>query len=236
MSIFTSRIGKPLEKNEHTELVVSFNKDILKDFCKYNCADYVIVGTLTPPDGRKEINGVKGFFYCSEKNRTYHYLDLAYCNDDLKNAKDAFRKTWSQSDKESIKKILRERHILLLDVIDKAYSKIGKSEDKDIMRFTLDYDSFSKIDFSKVKVVIANSLNAYEALTVISQDKRCQSLRKTFEDKKVFVIPQQVRGYSSNPSNNPIKPTYRSDSASSSSKKLEEDWKHFTDRSYLLNR
>lgn len=230
MSVFASRFTKPYKYKEGTEPVSSFNKEILDENNRYDKVDYVVVGTLTPPDGRKKKNGVKGFFYCSEKNRTYHYLDLAFNSKKLENAKNKFYKKWSEDNKGKIKKILRERHILLLDVIEKAYSKIGKSEDKDIMNFKLDYDSFSQVDFSKVKVVIANSINAYEALKKIAEDSRCKSLKQAFGDKKVFIIPQQLRGYSTNPTNNPNKPTYRTDEKSTATQKLENDWKHFRER------
>lgn len=236
MSVFISRFNKRLEQIKGTEPVFSFNKEILEEENHYEFVDYVIVGTLTPPDGREEKNGVRGFFYCSEKNKTYHYLDVAFGGNELENAKVKFRRTWLEDDKKEIKDLLRKRNILLLDVIDQAYSKIGKSEDKDIMRFTLDYDSFSKVDFSKVKVVIANSINAYEALEKISEDSRCESLRQAFLKNKVFIIPQQLRGYSSNPTNNPNKPTYITDSNSTATAKLEKDWKNFRDINYLKNR
>ena len=113
MSYFLSRRIKPgvvLEKpddGKHDyEQAFSFNKDMIESLSSY-APEYLIVGTLTPPDGRLILNK-KGFFYCSEKNCQFALIDRAY-NDgnNLAKTKKNFRNNPTEAMRNEIKTILK---------------------------------------------------------------------------------------------------------------------------------
>ena len=168
-------------KPEGCEWVKSFNKETTLN----EETEYLIVGTLTPPDGRGEcVNGVfPGYFYCSVSNDMYSFLDASFPDREVKlvDLKEEFRNSgWDNSVKEEIKEELKARHIAFLDVVDKAYAKIGSSRYDDIDSYLLDKKSFKDLP-SNLKVV-ANSNNAKIALEHILG----------IED--IEMIPQSLRG------------------------------------------
>ena len=172
-----------LTKQEGYERVKSFNKETTLN----ENTEFLIVGTLTPPDGRGEcVNGVfLGYFYCSDSknNDMYLFLDESFPDREIKlvDLKDKFRKSgWDKNVKEEIKEELKARHIAFLDVVDEAYAKIGSSKDDDIDSYLLDKKSFKYLP-SNLKVV-ANSNNAKIALEHI------------LGIKGIKMIPQSMRG------------------------------------------
>ena len=185
--------------------VHSFNSESIEELKKEDLKTpyIVIVGTLTPPDGRL-INGKEGYFYCSKENNMYGFI-----NKELEDTKEMFRNIDS-SYKNDIKELLRKRGIVLMDVIDEAWALKDSSDDDDIEKYVLDVNRFSQIDYSKVKRIIANSINAYLALKHISENIECVNLKKMFDDEKVLLIPQQTRGYHDNPNNLKYKHVYSS--------------------------
>lgn len=152
----------------------------------YSDTKYLIVGTLTPPDGRGDcVNGTfPGFFYCSQKNDMYSFLDEAFPKQKKKfvQLKKEFKENgWDKNVKEEIKLELKERRIAFLDVIDEAYVKIGSSQDNDIDSYILDKKSFENLP--KDLVIVANSNNAKIALEHI------------LGINNIKMIPQSLRGH-----------------------------------------
>ena len=220
MSDFINRITKELKYQTGCDFVHSFNEEV-KELYKKNEINYLIVGTLTPPDGRtlSNQNEYSGFFYCSENNKQFELID-----ENLAAIKRNFRR--GEANKKDIIQILLNKRIALLDVVKEAYVKPGSSSDNDIKSFSLDIDSFETFDYSKIKKIIPNSLNAYFALKEISN--HCQKLALMFKEGKVQLIPQQVRGYtkkSEDPLKMDIKPYFISDAEGKSTEKLKQAWK-----------
>lgn len=139
----------------------------------------LIVGTLTPPQG-------KGYHYTSDRNKMYEYLDCGLgidCLESLKNKLQGYPIANETSDTGSyrngmhrddealkiikdIETILEKKCILLLDVVDKALREnADPSSDDNIIKCTLDYKSFKKINGAEY--VIVNSKNAYECFCKI---------------------------------------------------------------------
>ena len=221
MSAFIDRITKGLIAKPGCEFVHSFNIEV-KELYKNNEINYLIVGTLTPPDGRTMPGREEysGFFYCSSQNKQYEYID-----EKLVAAKNNLRE--GKGTKSDIIQILLNKRIALLDVVDEAYVKPGSSSDNDIKSFSLDISSFKEFDYSRIKIIITNSLNAYFALKEISN--YCPGLSIMFNEGKVQLIPQQVRGYtkkSEDPEKKYIKPYYISDSKGKSIDKLKQAWEN----------
>lgn len=139
----------------------------------------LIVGTLTPPQGR-------GYHYTSNRNKMYKYLDCGLgteCLESLKNRlqeyqianetknTSSYRKGMHRDDEalkiiKEIESTLEDKDVLLLDVVDKALREdADSSSDENIIKCTLDYESFEKINGAEY--VIVNSKNAYECFCKI---------------------------------------------------------------------
>lgn len=188
------------ENNIYTE---SMNKYHINNNL-INHPKLLIVGTLTPPQG-------KGYHYTSNGNKMYKYLDCGLRNENdrsleqLKNrlqeyqiareSKDtsSYRKGMHRVD-EALKKIkkiestLEDKGVLLLDVVDEALRKNEySSSDNDIIKCTLDYNSFEKINGADY--VIVNSKNAYERF--------CKIMNKVGENnfRNIICLPQNPRSF-----------------------------------------
>ena len=179
MSTFTAKkrlLSKKLvtaydpEKYEYCE---SFNKLSMK-LIRNNDIRYLIVGTLTPPEGRKN-----GYFYTASKNKMFRYIDLSFSDGmDLEKQK---------LNTEKIEAILCKRHVAFIDVVNEAIVLKGSSRDDDILSYTLDYDRFKEIFSNNPNIKIAvNSKNAEAGFKQI-----CNELKIHI---KYEFIPQNIRG------------------------------------------
>lgn len=147
--------------------------------------EYLVIGTLTPPKGRGKHN--EGYFYCSDKNHMYEYIDSAK-HLGLCHKKEEFIKNWDPKIKQEIIDILIDNNIAFLDVVDEAYAVRGSSKDDDIVCYTLATKYFKKVNFSNPKLkIVANSLNAYDVIMKIFKELDVKH--------DVEIIPQQLRGY-----------------------------------------
>lgn len=152
----------------------SFNQ-LSIDFIKKNAIRYLIIGTLTPPEGRQN-----GYFYTAKKNKTFTYIDLSF-NDGL------YLEKQKNNPKEEIENILRERQIAFFDVVDEAIVLKGSSRDDDILSYTLDYNRFKEIICKNPEIKISvNSRNAEAGFRQI-----CNGLKINV---KYEFIPQNIRG------------------------------------------
>lgn len=161
----------------------------------------LIVGTLIPPQG-------KGYHYTSDRNKMYEYLDCGLgidCLESFKNELQEYPIANETSDTNSyrngmnindealkiikeIESTLEDRDVLLLDVVDKAIRKNEySSSDKNIIKCTLDYESFKKINGAEY--VIVNSKNAYECF--------CEIMNEVEEDNfpNIICLPQNPRSF-----------------------------------------
>lgn len=164
----------------------------------------LIVGTLTPPQ-------CKGYYYTSNRNKKYKYLDCGLGSEDdrsleqLKNRLQDHQIARESNDTGSyrngmyrddealkiVKKIestLEEDGILLLDVVDKALREdANSSRDDNIIKCTLDFNSFEKINGADY--VIVNSKNAYECF--------CKIMNKVGENnfRNIICLPQNPRSF-----------------------------------------
>ena len=125
----------------------------------------IIVGTITPPDGN-------GYFYTSQRNRVYGYIDAAY-NTNLKALKTQLHSLTNPIDFiNKIKLTLISKQIAFLDVFESVIRKTGSPYDSDIKFAALDYINFqtalTKLKEPSVKV-ICNSLLAEKYFNVIMQ-------------------------------------------------------------------
>lgn len=188
-------------KNEENNIYVeSMNKyHINRNLI--NHPKLLIVGTLTPPQG-------KGYHYTSDRNKMYEYLDCGLgidCLESLKNKLQeypianetsntgSYRNGMHRVD-EALKKIkkiestLEDKDVLLLDMVDEALRKNEySSSDNDIIKCTLDYKSFEKINGADY--VIVNSKNAYECF--------CKIMNKVGENNfpNIICLPQNPRSF-----------------------------------------
>ena len=161
----------------------------------------LIVGTLTPPQG-------KGYHYTSNRNKMYKYLDCGLGNECLEPLKNRLQdhqiasetnntssyRNGMYRDDEALEIIndretnLENKGILLLDVVDKALRKdADSSSDGNIIKCTLDYKSFKKINGADY--VIVNSKNAYECF--------CKIMNKVGENifPNIICLPQNPRSF-----------------------------------------
>lgn len=161
----------------------------------------LIVGTLTPPQGR-------GYHYTSDRNKMYEYLDCGLgidCLESLKNKLQGYPIANETSDTGSyrngmhrddealkiikdIETILEKKGILLLDVVDKVLRRDEYSaSDGKIVKCTLDYYSFEKINGADY--VIVNSKDAYECFYEI--------MNRVGENNfpKIICLPQNPRRF-----------------------------------------
>ena len=169
------------------EDVESFNQETTLD----DDTKLLIVGTLTPPEGKDK------YFYSSEDNKIYGYIDeaLSLCNDySLKNLRDSFYHDGSNKDaiKEEIMNHLKENNIAFLDVIKYAKRKKDSPGDKDIIVAELDYGAFK--DLKNVKTIIVNSRAAENAFDKIIEKNKSKGIEYRPFTKK--LIPQRGNGFS----------------------------------------
>ena len=161
----------------------------------------LIVGTLTPPQG-------KGYHYTSDRNKMYEYLDCGLGIDCLESFKNelqeyqianetsntgSYRNGMHINDEvlkiiKEIESTLEDNDVLLLDVVDKALREdADSSSDDNIIKCTLDYKSFEKINGADY--VIVNSKNAYECF--------CKIMNKVGENNfpNIICLPQNPRSF-----------------------------------------
>ena len=197
MSKFTAH--KRLNNTCNPSFIKPVNCEWAKSFNDESTLDentkYLIIGTLTPPQGRGKCNNSSflGYFYCSDKNDMFEFIDKAFPNRSIKlvELKRQFKdNNWDPLYKEEIKKELKERKIAFLDVVKEAYVKVGSSKDDDIDSYRCDYEAFQNIK-DDIKIV-ANSANALVALKHILYKNNDSSLVNKFNPT---LIPQRVLGY-----------------------------------------
>ena len=168
--------------DENSCLCESFNKETTIN----KNTKIIIVGTLTPQAGRE-----RGYFYCSPAPSQYQYRLIDYATGDLNYSLEEKRQKLKSGKDEivvdEIKKILKERKVAFLDVIQYAITKNGSPLDDDIVLFNLDYDAFKDINFKKVKF-IANSNNAFYGLKII-----LDKLGIDENDRNIVLIHQSPR-------------------------------------------
>lgn len=141
---------------------------------KDNDIRYLIVGTLTPPEGRNN-----GYFYTSSKNKMFRYIDLSFS--------DGLYLEKQKNNPAEIENILSKRHVAFIDVINEAIVSKVSSRDDDILSYTLDYKSFEEIFSMNPNIKIAvNSKNAEAGFKQI-----CNELKKHI---KYELIPQNIWG------------------------------------------
>ena len=155
------------------EYCKSFNQ-LSMDLIRNNDIRYLIVGTLTPPEGIEN-----GYFYTASKNKMFKYIDLSF--------HDGLYLEQQKNNPKEIKNILRKRQVAFIDVINEAIVSKVSSRDDDILSYTLDYDRFKEIFSKNQKIKIAvNSKNAEVGFKQI-----CNELKKHI---KYELIPQNIRG------------------------------------------
>lgn len=154
----------------------------------------VIVGTLTPEEGRNN-----GYFYSSPKNVTMKILDNYFKSNFCKFADFAQKLNNNKKDKniiDAIKDELTHNKIAFLDVIKDAIASKKSASDKEIKEFNLDTTSFAKIDDDML--FICNSRNSEYALFVIlqtlikSQDIKITNINEFEQWKNYFDSKQKV--------------------------------------------
>ena len=151
---------------------------------------YIIVGTLTPPKGRNA-----GFFYSAPKNHMFEFIDNAFKSRDqyslvkLKNdLNDPNCTRPKQNIIDDIKDVMSARKICFIDVVDQAIASSSKYQDEYISRYSLDYESFKKINIHNPNIkIVANSNNAKVRLDEIFNTIGISGI-------KINMIPQTWRG------------------------------------------
>lgn len=161
----------------------------------------IIVGTLTPHDGRKN-----GYFYSADGNGVYGLLDEYFAG--KSNFLNLKNKLIASSNKaqciDDIINELKKFNIAFLDVIDCAIASTTSPDDDEILYFNLDFDSFKNLldtlsDFN----FVCTSKNAVEGLLYILK-KHCTvptnvgtyPINLSYNNKKFFIdlAPQILRG------------------------------------------
>lgn len=183
------------------ELCQSFNRKSAVN----NDTKMIIVGTLTPPDGRKN-----GYFYSAPKNRVYNLLDNYFENQDRRcNLSDLKKELISKetSGKTSIvNQIINElqnHNIAFLDVIDFAIASKNSSKDDDILDFNLDYNTFQNVlSTSSDLKFVCTSQNAAMGLICILEKIGAHiinpqvypiSVKYNNKDFVIDLAPQMIR-------------------------------------------
>lgn len=147
---------------------------------------YLIVGILTPPNGRKN-----GYFYTSFQNRLFCIIDACY-DDGMSLCTIKNKLEMNPKDHKlicNLKDILNKRKIAFLDVIKEAIVSKTSSSDETIDSFVLDNGSFKRVDYDKTKIIV-NSKNAKVAL-----EKILKEINKEQYIENIILIPQSIRGY-----------------------------------------
>lgn len=192
----TEKISNNEENNFYVESMNKYhiNRNLI------NHPKLLIVGTLTPPQGR-------GYHYTSNRNKMYKYLDCGLGINRLETLKNrlkdyqianetndtsSYRKGMHR-DGEALKLIkeietnLEKKGILLLDVVDKALREnADSSSDENIIKCTLDYESFEKINGAEY--VIVNSKNAYECFCEIMNEVGEKISQTSFACLKILEV------------------------------------------------
>ena len=158
-----SNFLKTIQKDGNGGPFHSFNKDYR---LVNNSTKVIIVGTITSPQGRG-IN--KDFYYMSPYNPMYRILDSYFKTTNfVKNKKEG-------NIKELIKE-LKEKGIAFLDVVKSCHNPNNSSLDDDLIDIELDYEAFKDIDENIV--MLANSKNAYGALSKIKEHHHLKNIIK----------------------------------------------------------
>ena len=149
---------KVIQKDGKGGHFYSFNKDY---HLVNKTTKVIIVGTITSPQGR---GTNKDFYYMSPYNPMYRIIDAYY--------KSIGKPSNLVTNKKSGNIIaiideLNEKGIAFIDVIESCSNPKNSSLDNDLEDIKLDYESFKYID-EKI-VMIANSMNAYQALLKIKE-------------------------------------------------------------------
>lgn len=194
---------QPIPQN--FELCSSFNaKNAITSKTKV-----IIVGTLTPPAGRKN-----GYFYSAPKNCVYKLLDnffkiknnntnFVQYKENLINAINAQKGIYIKQ----IKNELKNNSIAFLDIIDTAIASTTSYKDDEIAIFNLDYNSFKNVLNRQQDIVfLCTSKKAVYGLhcildqlcnvsSAINTNKYPQSLKYNNSiNITIDLIPQNVRG------------------------------------------
>lgn len=159
------------------ERVDSFNNESNID----KNTKYVIVGTLTPPEGRK-----RGFFYTSSNNKVFGLIDeyIIKCDpneDSLVVRKNILKNSNNQKEIiNEIKTILNNYKIAFLDVIKSAIVTKDSSSDNDIHLFSLDYKAFE--DINENVIFICTSKKAKICLEKILLNNKNYKILSLYQD------------------------------------------------------
>ena len=205
------KFDSTLKKCQLSTAVNVKNHNIQNDFelCRsFNCnhaidsnTKLIIVGTLTPPDGRKN-----GYFYSADGNGVYGLLDNYFSgNSNFLKLKENLINTQVNKEQcvEDIKKELKRFDIAFLDVIDYAIAPTNSPDDNYIQYFNLDYDSFKNVldtlsDFN----FVCTSKNAVEGLLCILErfgiavkNAEKYPIKLSYNNKSfnIDLVPQIVR-------------------------------------------
>lgn len=177
--------------------VPSFNSHPKNNYLNENIK-YIVVGTLTPFDGREN-----GYFYAAKNNSQIKMIDYAFENKKLQEKYELLSNNKKNCDViDEIISILNDRKIAFLDVIKEGFSpnQIGCAKDELIYPFILDKESFRKlIQKNKNVNFICNSRFSEEALvTILSSIKKDMTCDN---NHKIYFCPQyglDCSGYSEN--------------------------------------
>lgn len=90
------------------------------DLIRNNDIRYLIIGTLTPPKGRKN-----GYFCTTPTNKMFRYIDLSF--------NDGLCLKQQKNNLEEIKNILCKRQVAFFDVVNEAIVLKGSLRDDDIL-------------------------------------------------------------------------------------------------------
>ena len=179
-----------VDKFEDYEDAESFNSETTLD----DDTKLLIVGTLTPPDGKGK------YFYSTTPNYIYGLIDEALevpnNNNDgvkLEELKREFNcdKSNNKKIREEIKKYLKKNKIAFLDVIKYAKRNKHSPDDRKIIVAELDYGAFE--DLINVKRIIANSKDAKKYLEKILDKVPNGSIYKN----KIIYLSQTSRRFTS---------------------------------------
>ena len=178
------------------------------DLCRsFNCnhaidsnTKLIIVGTLTPPEGRKN-----GYYYSAGMNGVYSLLDNYLA--DKSNFLNLKNKLIASSNKaqcvDNIINELKKFNIAFLDVIDCAIASTTSPDDNEILYFNLDFGSFKNVlDTLSEFNFVCTSKNAVEGLLcilkkfgIVATNTGTYPIDLSCNNKKFFIdlAPQIVR-------------------------------------------
>ena len=174
----------------------------------------IIVGTITPPN-KNTFNHANGYFYTSERNKMYEFLDNHFKNSDFVSQKNNLIKNpGNQKIINIIMTKLTNHQIAFLDVVKDVKSIPTSAADDKLDDFSLDVESFKKALNSVHAYFICNSRNAEHALHIILKNiYEIQSINNAICDIKnnkytssqipntninIYYVPQVPRRYTYN--------------------------------------